>query len=73
MKSAERLNKFKEKFHPDTIFVVGDGGLKPFVTSVLFPLQRYNNPIRFTRLNSIPRRLTHSRKVPNFEPEAIRT
>ena len=28
MKSAERLNKFKEKFHPDAIFVVGDGGLK---------------------------------------------
>jgi len=28
MKSAERLNKFQEKFHPDTIFVVGDGSLK---------------------------------------------
>lgn len=28
MKSAERLNKFQEKFHPDVIFSVGDGVLK---------------------------------------------
>ena len=28
MKSAERLDKFQEKFHLDAIFVIGDGGLK---------------------------------------------
>jgi hypothetical protein len=28
MKSAERLDKFQEKFHLDAIFIVGDSGLK---------------------------------------------
>lgn len=28
MKSTERLNKFKEKFHPDASFFVGDGDMK---------------------------------------------
>ena len=28
MKSTERLKKFKEKIHPDAIFIVGDGSLK---------------------------------------------
>ena len=28
MKSTERLNKFKEKIHPNAIFIVGEGGLK---------------------------------------------